>query len=71
LAWKSGIAAEVISSPRWAIGRALQDGRIHLQIADVMAWTLVVILLSLALEWVLLKLVRKVGRSYNVEQGTG
>ena len=59
LAWKSGIAAEVISSPRFAIGRALQDGRIYLQIADVMAWTLVVILLSLALEWSFLKMTRR------------
>jgi NitT/TauT family transport system permease protein len=71
LAWKSGIAAEVISSPRWAIGRALQEGRIYLQIADAMAWTLVVILLSLALEWLLLKFVRRIGRRYNVEQKVG
>ena len=70
LAWKSGIAAEVISSPRFAIGRALQDGRIYLQIADVMAWTLVVILLSLALEWALLKLARRLKR-YNLRQGDG
>ncbi|MCL2254706.1 MAG: ABC transporter permease subunit, partial [Lachnospiraceae bacterium] len=55
LAWKSGIAAEVIASPRFAIGRAMQDGRVYLQIADVMAWTLVVILLSLTIERIFLR----------------
>ena len=65
LAWKSGIAAEVISSPRFAIGRALQDGRIYLQIADVMAWTFTVILLSLILEWGLLKMMRCL-KKYNL-----
>jgi NitT/TauT family transport system permease protein len=62
LAWKSGIAAEVIASPRFAIGRAMQDGRVYLQINDVMAWTLVVILFSLALERTFLELTHKVGR---------
>lgn len=70
LAWKSGIAAEVIASPRFAIGRAMQDGRIYLQIADVMAWTLVVILLSLALERLFLTLSQQFKR-YNVAREAG
>lgn len=50
LAWKSGIAAEVISYPRIAIGKEMNDARMVLETADVLVWTVVVVVLSLALE---------------------
>ena len=50
LAWKSGIAAEVIALPALSVGRNLYDAKIYLERADLFAWTLTVILLSMALE---------------------
>ena len=49
-AWKSGIAAEVIAKPMFSIGKNLQDAKVYLETPSLFAWTLVVIVLSLALE---------------------
>ena len=43
-AWKAGIAAEVISTPRDSIGAQLNNAKVYLETADLFAWTLVVIL---------------------------
>lgn len=69
LAWKSGIAAEVISSPKLAIGSELQAAKAYLLTADTFAWTIVVILLSLLLENLFVRGLKKIGRQYNVEMG--
>lgn len=50
LAWKSGIAAEVICHPKFAIGTRLYDTKIYLETQELFAWTTVVILLSILLE---------------------
>lgn len=52
-AWKSGIAAEVIARPALSIGKHLQDSKVYLMTEELFAWTLTVILLSIALETVL------------------
>ena len=58
-AWKSGIAAEVIARPEFAIGTELYNAQIYLERADLFAWTLTVILLSMALEKLVKKLTQK------------
>jgi NitT/TauT family transport system permease protein len=50
LAWKAGIAAEVLTVPVLSIGRQLSDAKLYLESVDLFAWTLTVILLSLLLE---------------------
>ncbi len=50
LAWKSGIAAEVISYPSGGIGKSLGEAKTYLETADVFVWTVVVIILSLSFE---------------------
>jgi NitT/TauT family transport system permease protein len=50
LAWKSGIAAEVIGLPRGSIGERLYQAKIFLSTADLFAWTVVIIALSFAFE---------------------
>ncbi len=50
LAWKAGIAAEIIATPRNSIGTMIGDAKQYLNTEEMFAWTLVVILLSLALE---------------------
>lgn len=53
LAWKSGVAAEVLCQPSWAVGTGLQSSKAYLDTSGVMAWTVVIVLMSLAAEWVL------------------
>ncbi len=50
LAWKAGIAAEVISHPDWAIGSSLAEAKVYLETPTVFAWTIVAVTLSLMLE---------------------
>ena len=50
LAWKAGIAAEIIATPRNSIGTMIGDAKQYLNTDEMFAWTLIVILLSLALE---------------------
>ena len=52
LAWKSGVAAEVLCLPKLAIGTQLYYSKIYLETPSLFAWTVVVILLSFILEWV-------------------
>lgn len=53
-AFKSGIAAEVLGLPRNAIGTELYNAKIYLETADLFAWTIVVIVLSVAIEKIFL-----------------
>lgn len=53
LAWKSGVAAEVLCQPRWAAGTGLQSAKAYLDTSGVLAWTVVIVLMSLAVEGVL------------------
>ncbi len=60
LAWKAGIAAEVLCTPKNSIGKELHSAKIYLETADVFAWTLVVIVLSFIIEKLLAYVIRKV-----------
>ncbi len=53
LAWKSGVAAEVICPPARAIGSRIQQAKLGLETPDLFAWTLTIVALSLALEGLL------------------
>ena len=59
LAWKSGITAEVIASPKFAIGSELQSAKVYLETPDIFVWTIVVVVLSVALEKLLLRLMKR------------
>ena len=56
LAWKSGIAAEVICSPKFAIGSRLYSAKIYLETAELFAWTGAVIVLSIIIEGITVKI---------------
>lgn len=53
LAWKSGVAAEVLCPPARAIGSRIQQAKLGLETPDLFAWTLTIVALSLALEGLL------------------
>ena len=59
LCWKSGIAAEVIGMPEGSIGEQLQQAKVYLDTPDLFAWTLVIVLVSLAFERAFLALLRR------------
>jgi NitT/TauT family transport system permease protein len=50
LAWKSGVAAEVLCLPKRAIGAEIYYTKLYLETPDLFAWTIVVVALSLLLE---------------------
>lgn len=56
MCWKSGVAAEVIGTPTYSIGGGLYLAKIHLDTAGVLAWTAVILLLSLCFEKIILAL---------------
>lgn len=56
LSWKAGIAAEVLCTPTDSIGLKIHETRIYLETSELFAWTLVVIILSLAFEKLALSL---------------
>ena len=61
LAWKSGVAAEVICPPKLAIGTEISHARTALETPELFAWTLVIIALSLGLERLLRRLLNGKG----------
>ncbi len=58
LAWKSGVAAEVIGLPNNSIGINLYNAKVYLETADLFAWTIVIVLLSVAMEFFLAKVLK-------------
>lgn len=67
LAWKAGIAAEVLCRPKNSIGSFLQDSKIYLETADLFAWTLTVIIISMVLEAVMVKLLNKMRGDFSAK----
>ena len=56
LAWKSGVAAEVIGISRNSIGNHLNQSKIYLETPELFAWTITIIIISMLFEIVLKKL---------------
>ena len=69
LAWKAGVAAEVLCTPERSIGRAIYEGKMYLLTDELFAWTLVVVLISMLVEWLALSLLaRAQGRTAKKEK---
>ena len=62
IAWKSGVAAEVIGIAAHSLGGRLYDAKLYLDTAEVFAITIVVIALSMALEKIALILINAAER---------
>lgn len=60
MAWKSGVAAEVLAMPIRSIGYNLYRSKINIETADLFAWTAVVIILSVILEKLIVFLLGKI-----------
>ncbi len=62
LAIKAGIAAEVVAYIPNSIGKRLSDAKSYMEPADLLAWTAVIIILSLLIEKVIGILLSAIGR---------
>ena len=49
-AWKSGVTAEVIAHPAFGMGKSIYESKLYLETPELFAWTAAVIILSFALE---------------------
>ncbi|MEG1547170.1 MAG: ABC transporter permease subunit [Clostridia bacterium] len=58
-AWKSGVAAEVIATPAFSIGRSIYESKLYLETPELFAWTAAVVLLSVVLEKAFVSIVRR------------
>lgn len=56
ISWKAGIAAEVIGIPDGSIGERLYRAKVYLNTADLFAWTVVIVCLSVLFEKLFMKL---------------
>lgn len=62
MTWKSGIMAEVLATPKPSIGKEMSTARTFLDTPDLFAWTVVVMILSVAFEKLFLAVLRRVDR---------
>ena len=60
LCWKAGVAAEVIGVVARSVGGKLYDAKAYLEIADLFAWTVVIVAVSALFERVFLFLLGKI-----------
>ncbi|NLA76412.1 MAG: ABC transporter permease subunit [Clostridiales bacterium] len=66
MAWKAGIAAEVICTASSSIGGGIYDSKVYLDTPSLFAWTIVVVILSIVLEKLIVKLIgQREGRAKN------
>ena len=61
MAWKAGVAAEVLAVPLWSIGRKLYEAKLYLETTELFAWTAALLLLSALMEKGLLFLLGYLG----------
>ena len=66
LAWKAGIAAEVLCSLKNSIGGKVYLSKLYLESIDLMAWTLTVIVISIILEKVMSSVLIKATKKYSI-----
>jgi NitT/TauT family transport system permease protein len=56
--WKAGIAAEVIGIPGGSIGAKLYEAKLYMMTKELLAWTVVIILISVVFEKLITLLLR-------------
>ena len=60
MAWKAGISAEILSTPKNTIGTELYFSKTYFSTEQLFAWTLTVIILSFIIEKILIYLIEKI-----------
>ncbi len=60
LAWKAGVAAEVLANTRNTLGGAIYESKLYLEIPELFAWTVAVILISILIEKITVFIIGKI-----------
>jgi NitT/TauT family transport system permease protein len=60
MAWKAGVAAEIIGTPNGSIGKMLYTAKIYLDTDDLLAWTVIIVIMSVLSEKLFLWGLKKV-----------
>lgn len=71
MAWKAGIAAEVLLQPIISIGKMISDSKILLETTDLFAWTVVVVILSVIIEKAMVLILKKALKNTPTEKKGG
>ena len=65
LSWKAGVAAEVIANTRYSIGGEIYKSKMYLETVDLFSFTVVVIILSFILEYIIVNLMKLILSKYS------
>ncbi len=66
MAWKAGIAAEVLCTPKQAIGTEIYLSKMYMETTELFAWTLTVIILSVVIEKLLISGIRSLSSKLHI-----
>lgn len=69
MAWKAGIAAEVLAPPLFGIGKGIYLAKTDFDSATLFAWTFVIVLISYAVEKLFVFLLHRGARSLHLHMG--
>lgn len=64
-AWKAVITAEILAVPKRSIGLQMYNNKMYLETPELIAWTLIVIILSVIIESILRFALKKAGKRYD------
>lgn len=62
LAWKSGVSAEIIALVKNSIGESIYYSKLYLDISELFAWTIIIIVISKGFEYIITRLLLKVSK---------
>lgn len=65
MAWKAGISAEVLSTPKYAIGTELYFSKTYLETPTLFAWSAVIIILSIIIEKLFVWILSLLGKRFS------
>ena len=71
MAWKAGIAAEVLLLPLVSIGKMIAESKTMLETVDLFAWTVVVVILSVIIEKLMVFLLKATLKKHSFETKGG
>ena len=71
MAWKAGIAAEVLLEPIISIGKMIADAKSYLETTDLFAWTVVVVILSVIIEKIMVFILKKALKNHSFSEKGG
>ncbi len=66
MAWKAGIAAEVLTAPKQAIGTEIYFSKLWFETPTLFAWTIVIIILSYVIEKLLILAISMIAKKLHI-----